>query len=660
MDNTSIINHYMHQSFEYACASCLKIFPLADELQKHLMEAHAHHLYKCSLCKLVFDSKVDIQVHFAVKHSNECTVFKCTRCPDLKFRSEVEWQLHVKFYHLGLSKPYRCLFCKDSFLTESELLVHISMHEKQFVCSICDESFLVEYLLDKHLELHHSSNSVNAEMVNKNKFSIKRNKFFIALHPIVMAEDAKYSPSSVSSKPSSSPKCRKQFKCQVCELKFCGESNVNKHMLREHNIDVNCHNVSASAAPEPSTSFSNEKSSQVCVYCKQTFKSKLDLDKHMKLHHILPSNQKCNICDEVFSSSVVLAEHKLTHCKVVQSNLCTVCKIVLKNEEDYFSHCHEHSSQGTNMQCIICRQTLSSALEMHLHGKHHFQATQEFKEKKERCDLCSSYINSNDKIPDLSNSLFKNKMNVCIKCYKMEYADFTQSLTSPQDQTNHKNLKSYQCIKCQESFHSEYEIQLHVASHVIAEGNVHKCNLCARKFDSPAKLQLHLVEHSFEDCDQMLCYLCNESFEQACDIQQHMLTNHGISSKKYFCNLCSLKYFFSAELLNHRISYHNHDISPSSSFDFQEPVDGNSGLDNSFKSEHQKNNLNSVTLLQSHKIEKSISDDLQISYTQDYDNKLRSGFPDFNFKPSSKDSKGRSSVPVTTGQLEAFVVVNKL
>ncbi len=33
-----------------------------DELQKHLMDIHAHHLYRCSLCKEIFDSKVNIQV----------------------------------------------------------------------------------------------------------------------------------------------------------------------------------------------------------------------------------------------------------------------------------------------------------------------------------------------------------------------------------------------------------------------------------------------------------------------------------------------------------------------------------------------------------------------------------------------------------------------
>ena len=164
---------YLSHSIEYGCSSCLRSFPKADELQRHLMDLHACHLYRCSLCKLIFDSKVrcilkrllynteshyefciqvEIQVHFAVKHSNECTVFKCNQCLNSSFKTEVEWQLHVRIYHLGFSNPFRCLFCKDTFGSESELINHISTHEKQFACPGCDETFMAEYLLEKHLE----------------------------------------------------------------------------------------------------------------------------------------------------------------------------------------------------------------------------------------------------------------------------------------------------------------------------------------------------------------------------------------------------------------------------------------------------------------------------------------------------------------------------
>lgn len=54
--------HYLAVSCEYTCHSCARSFSTPDDLQKHLLDLHAHHLYRCALCKEIFDSKVAIQV----------------------------------------------------------------------------------------------------------------------------------------------------------------------------------------------------------------------------------------------------------------------------------------------------------------------------------------------------------------------------------------------------------------------------------------------------------------------------------------------------------------------------------------------------------------------------------------------------------------------
>jgi len=105
-------------------------------------------VYACGGCQ------VNIQVHFAVKHSNECQVYRCSRCSTV-FHSEMEWQLHVRVHHLGVARPFRCLFCREGFTTDAELAGHVATHNKPFSCPVCAESFLVEFLLDRHLETHH-------------------------------------------------------------------------------------------------------------------------------------------------------------------------------------------------------------------------------------------------------------------------------------------------------------------------------------------------------------------------------------------------------------------------------------------------------------------------------------------------------------------------
>ena len=111
------------------------------------------------------------QVHFAVKHSNECKLYRCTACPSSSavFRSELDFSLHVRSAHAPLplltgatsktptQQPYRCLFCRLSFATELEMQFHLAAHSKQFHCPLCQEAFHVEFLLDKHMQTHHSS-----------------------------------------------------------------------------------------------------------------------------------------------------------------------------------------------------------------------------------------------------------------------------------------------------------------------------------------------------------------------------------------------------------------------------------------------------------------------------------------------------------------------
>lgn len=54
--------HLLALGSEFGCPSCSRAFTKPDELQKHLMDLHAHHIYRCAICKEMFDSKVAIQV----------------------------------------------------------------------------------------------------------------------------------------------------------------------------------------------------------------------------------------------------------------------------------------------------------------------------------------------------------------------------------------------------------------------------------------------------------------------------------------------------------------------------------------------------------------------------------------------------------------------
>lgn len=78
-----IASHLLSTYSEYSCtAQCNERFGSSDDLQKHLLEAHSQSLFKCSMCTEVFESMDSIKLHFAVGHSNEVKMYRCSACSD--------------------------------------------------------------------------------------------------------------------------------------------------------------------------------------------------------------------------------------------------------------------------------------------------------------------------------------------------------------------------------------------------------------------------------------------------------------------------------------------------------------------------------------------------------------------------------------------------
>ena len=488
--------HLVSTSTEYGCQSCLKSFNKPDELQKHLLDIHAHHLYRCALCKEMFDSKVSIQVHFAVKHSNECKLYRCTACTSV-FRNEADFSAHVKSSHISRIFPQPVAALR---------------------CPLCPECFPVEFLLERHIQLVHSSTKASSTAP--------------AVDSVVQT-----------------------LRCDICDEEMVDSIQLQVHRKERHHLAL------TDERPEATNIPTVLNLSLHCAYCGETCKSRLDLESHMKSHH--PSNAlfsgrlKCNICDDIFPSAAVLAEHKLTHCKVLGASQCTVCRSDLKSEEQFYSHLQQHGHQTPPFPCIVCRQTLNLTLEVGLHAKFHAKAASE---PLYPCCFCHKQYESQNLI---ANGMAPGGLQtyVCKECLQSSHQQLilhssafclqppVQPALAQQPQP-----RSFQCIKCQQIFPTEAEIQAHVATHLMTEGSVHPCRLCQLEFDTPFKLQTHLIEHTFAGCPGFTCYLCGSVFTAAANLQRHMF-DHGLATRPYDCSRCHLRFFFRAELENHLFSH---------------------------------------------------------------------------------------------------------
>ncbi|XP_033154934.1 zinc finger protein 423 homolog isoform X1 [Drosophila mauritiana] len=297
------------------------------------------------------------------------------------------------------------------------------------------------------------------------------------------------------------------FSCGMCERQdLRSEAELHSHRKLAHNLKTGV--------------------SLRCAYCAGNFKSRAELEQHMKSCHNSTGKHKCLICDEVFPSPAILAEHKLQHSKVGQSGKCSHCGQPLEDVAAFRAHLSEHGSDGASLPlaCICCRQTLHSEFELSLHAKFHTKSSSSGGSLQEPvCALCL------EPLPDATEGPAK----LCDKCCRKH-------------NLNGKRGK-----------HSESTTSLPAPPSAFVEN---RCNLCKMILPHAQKLQEHLVEHTFAGTEQrgFNCYICSAVFTAPGGLLNHM-GEHGAHSRPYDCNLCPEKFFFRAELEHHQ---RGHELRP--------------------------------------------------------------------------------------------------
>ncbi|KAE8737294.1 Zinc finger protein-like [Frankliniella occidentalis] len=409
-----VAEHFLATATEFGCPTCSKLFAKPDELQKHLMDIHAHHLYRCALCQELFDSKVAIQVHFAVKHSSACPLFRCTACPSSSassvFRSDREFGLHVRTAHAThplLAATHAMLLQFQQKLQQREqrdLQRDREQRDREqrerdreqrdrererdrdrdrdrererdrevgreaetpgqqpFRCLFCRASFGSELELQFHLPTHTRQYSCplcqetfQVEFLLDKHMQTQHSGQINGRDTPPGGEGKAAKPNGCTNGDAPDPLLNNNqagASCDICERgDFASEAELAAHRKLAHHKN-------GQGATTNSTTAKNGAVSLLCAYCNESCKSRTELENHMKTHSHQGTaglggtgKHKCNICDELCPSAAVLAEHKLTHCKVVQGSACTVCRASVTTEEQFRSHLRQHAVQtGGNPQ----------------------------------------------------------------------------------------------------------------------------------------------------------------------------------------------------------------------------------------------------------------------------------------------------------------------
>ncbi|KRG00300.1 uncharacterized protein Dwil_GK22937 [Drosophila willistoni] len=568
------------------CSLCSELCENRMAMQLHLACAHSQEtkLLRCSACMELFRSDSEFHVHVKTRHQ-------------LALGNQTSSGLGSVSSGVSPTNPLQCMFCRAVCSSELEMHFHLAAHARQFRCPSCPETFHVEFLLDRHMQSQHGGVKDNKEqsspnmamgslyvnallpplaaaaaaaVTNNNNNIIDYNvafkfkglfggggggpptapsKFYSPLqvdtkaqqpspHPALMYGLSQrylmemYKAKSISPAPPASTEPPPgsaaapppaTFSCGMCERQdLRSEAELHSHRKLAHNLKTGV--------------------SLRCAYCAGNFKSRAELEQHMKSCHNSTGKHKCLICDEIFPSPAILAEHKLQHSKVGQSGKCSHCSHQLEDVAAFRNHLTEHGSDGSlPLACICCRQTLHSEFELSLHAKFHTKSsagTSRGSLQEPVCALCLEPLPPTG--PPIDGHI---PAKLCEKCLRKHNLNGKRNKLSESPSVNVAPATATAVAPNHSPFLEN------------------RCNLCKMILPHAQKLQEHLVEHTFAGTEQrgFNCYICSAVFTAPGGLLNHMSVEHGAHSRPYDCNLCPEKFYFRAELEHHQ---RGHELRP--------------------------------------------------------------------------------------------------
>ncbi|XP_051983842.1 zinc finger protein 521 isoform X1 [Xyrauchen texanus] len=595
----------------YRCTSCNWDFRHEADLQMHVKCSHLEnqgHSHRCIFCGESFGTEVELQCHITT-HSKK---YNCDFCC-MAFHAVHLLELHHREKHCVFEgKVQNCSnnestsgsgdsVAKDDaefqgFLTNSHARTSaveshnshdgseedVDTSDVMYSCDICGASYTMESLLTNHQLRDHNIRPGESALHKRKADMIKGN-----------------------------------YKCNVCSRTFFSEGGLREHMQThlgpvKHYMCPICGErfPSLLTLTEHKVTHSKSLDTGSCRICKLPLQSEEDFLEHCQIHPDLRNSLtgfRCVVCMQTVTSTLELKIHGTFHMQKTgeaSTNHLTAC-----SAPRYLQH---HQSQKV-LKCASCLKEF--------HSKHELVKLDINGFTYGLCSLCvnaagskSSAVNGGKQLQQgahtsagpasglshgdslspgavkgktASSSSSSSSVSPSIaktRCYRCSVKFESETELQAHLQTMHRDQmpeitllrtpagspmpqvspsqcdekKTYQCIKCQMVFYTEWDIQVHVANHMLEEGLNHECKMCSQSFDSPAKLQCHLIEHSFEGMGGTFkCPVCFTVFVQACKLQQHIFTAHGQEDKIYDCSQCPQKFFFQTELQNHSVSVHS-------------------------------------------------------------------------------------------------------
>nr|XP_033959752.1 zinc finger protein 521 isoform X4 [Pseudochaenichthys georgianus]XP_033959753.1 zinc finger protein 521 isoform X4 [Pseudochaenichthys georgianus]XP_033959754.1 zinc finger protein 521 isoform X4 [Pseudochaenichthys georgianus] len=585
-------SHLENQGRSHRCIFCGESFGTEVELQCHIT-THSKK-FNCRFCSKAFHAIVLLEKHLREKHcvfegkAQNCGANGST-VGDGQPKEDVELHSLLTNSH-GPGTTLGTVVDAHNSRDGSE--EELDTADPLFTCDICGASYTMDSLLTNHQLRDHNIRPGESAMMKRKADMIK------GTHKCNVCSRTFFSEPGLREHMQTHLGPVKHYMCPICGERFPSLLTLTEHKVT-HSKSLDTGSCRICKMPLHSEEdflehcqmhpdLRNSLTGFRCVVCMQTVTSTLELKIHGTFHMQKTGTMSGNY--PTIARNNIIAHHQQLH-HTQKPFKCASCLKDFRSKQDLVKLDINGLPYGLCASCVTqagsksSSPTVNGGRQLQQHGGATTPATTNAAwiqgERLSPGDAKGKVVSSSSSASSTSSlSAAKTRCSSCNVKFESEAELQNHIQTVHRDQAGDSNggqlktpqvspmpraspsqtdeKKTYQCIKCQMVFYSEWDIQVHVANHMLEEGLNHECKLCSQSFDSPAKLQCHLIEHSFEGMGGTFkCPVCFTVFVQANKLQQHIFSTHGQEDKIYDCSQCPQKFFFQTELQNHSLTQHS-------------------------------------------------------------------------------------------------------
>ncbi len=423
----------------------------------------------------------------------------------------------------------KCLECDKEFLLPQQLKSHmkrdhIEAKRRPHQCDLCAKSYLTLNHLRRHKQAIHEGLKYKCELCSKeftHKSSLKQHVNAMHLH-------------------------QKNYQCKQCDKKFKFSKSLAVHINVHHNKD------------EKEVRLEKLRTER-CAICKAGFRTKMQLNNHMKSQHSEKLYRcKEEDCDENFSSHSwkALNAHRDTfHPKTRITSKCDHCGKLYYSKIGLKLHVSkEHDGTATRVQCVSCDRTFCNQHVMQKHVKRDHEGLVE----SFTCDLCPKKFAGRTNLMSHVKHIHEGKRYAC------KEEDCEKTFADKKSLENHVNLihlhiKNHVCGHCNVAFLNPTHLKAHIKNiHDVSQQTLYKCEEenCGKTFKRKFSLETHKIKEHHADPDHpwFQCESCDRKYVRQAVLKEHVKSAHG--EKIVPCPDCPKMFTTKANLRSHQRVVH--------------------------------------------------------------------------------------------------------